>query len=689
MKTAIENFRPKLRNGRVIPKGSHIVFETDKPYNQISLPMGLADLVLLCSGQFSVREIIEKIYKKQRSVPFKSLLLAIHLLHRGGFFENGDDLDLGPHLSSWMEKPRRKWGWSWTIKQRIETRGVRPMGFYVFTLVASAIGLLGLQSLPASVVPLAQAWLTASDWPLTVAKIYLMSSLLLSARYAFSALQLYLLTGKVFNFSLQLSPWGLYFHAGDEAIDLSENRLFTSMFHISHILTGWMIIQVSSLFVSSEHLHGLVLISILNSIWELNPFVDSSWRKLVAKLLMPSDRDLVSWQFDSSPLNSVLSQDYRLRELEFARVSAFWGTIWLMLGFAYLYETAIILGPSTLAAVTSDPQQAYGSVLGLTVWMLGLYLVVQAFIETIIVSIIQPYWKNLKIWIRSFQIPKAEGWEIEKLSRVLEPLPIFSHLHDRHMTDLLAKCEIATFAAGAVIVREMQPARELFVLLKGEIQVSRSLKAGLKESLGELGAISLFGEAALIDESPRQADVFAKTDCTVLRVPVHSLRQTAQAAETVRQLDDFRNAILVNQFFASSPVFRSLSSASIDFLSHRGTLEYLDRHKIVFSQGELGDSLYLILRGSIQVLVNGVKVKKLSQGSFFGEIALIASIPRTATIETEEPSVFFRITADAFWEVLIQHMDLGVFIETVSENRLKEDLQIAPPEPLKTGSDSY
>jgi CRP-like cAMP-binding protein len=171
-----------------------------------------------------------------------------------------------------------------------------------------------------------------------------------------------------------------------------------------------------------------------------------------------------------------------------------------------------------------------------------------------------------------------------------------------------------------------------------------------------------------------------------LRVPIQVLRSTAQEAQSIRHLDDFRNAILVNQFFASSPVFRSLSAESIDFLSSRGTLEYVDQNQSIFMQGDSGDSLYLILRGAVDVQVHGIQIKRLFQGSFFGEIALIANIPRTATIVSSEPCVFFKISSDAFWEVLVQHMDLGVFLETVSESRLREDLEMAALKP--TGSDS-
>ena len=60
--------------------------------------MALADLILLCSGQFTVRQIVEKIYRKQGAVPFKWILSAMHSLHQGGFFENVDELTLSPQL---------------------------------------------------------------------------------------------------------------------------------------------------------------------------------------------------------------------------------------------------------------------------------------------------------------------------------------------------------------------------------------------------------------------------------------------------------------------------------------------------------------------------------------------------------------------------------------------------------------
>ncbi len=159
-------------------------------------------------------------------------------------------------------------------------------------------------------------------------------------------------------------------------------------------------------------------------------------------------------------------------------------------------------------------------------------------------------------------------------------------------------------------------------------------------------------------------------------MPIFLLRQAADEARSIRHLEDFRNAIMVNQFFASSPVFRSLSPESVDFLSTEVRSNILIR-SLVFNQGDTGDSLYLVLRGGVTVTFTIGHQKhqsgKLLWGNFFDR-----QCAAHREYNASEPSVFFRISADSFWEVLVQHIDLGVFLETVSEMRLQEDLLSFP-----------
>jgi cAMP-dependent protein kinase regulator len=687
MSSSLENFRPKLRPGRVIPQGARIIFETDDPYNQIILPMPLADLVLLCSGQFSVREIVEKIYKKQGAVPFKSILKAIHLLHQGGFFENGEDLVLNSHLRSWMELKESRWHISWRFGQRIVADRRSPVGYYCVTLSLLVGALLGLQSFPGSPLQRATARIAGPEfWPLCVT-LLVVSSLLQTARYLLRGIQLLLLTGKAYNVSLRLSPWGLHLHVGDEANDLFENRLYTAMFHISQMLVGWFFLFSLSPFVTKDLLETIMFVTIAMTFWETNPFVNSEGLKLIRGLLAPTDQEIASWHFESSSLIRSMNAGAARREEDFARICSIWGTVWLAMMLAILHKTAVMFGPALLAAVSHPTLDLFWPLCGAALWLSALFYVVQSFIEKIVVSMFRPAWQRAR---SHFQLMQAHGGEPDSPNAIIEKiqdLPLFSHFHEQYLSRIVKSSQVIHFNRNSVILFQGDSSHDLYVLLEGEIEIIRNL-GHREEWVSEMGAVSIFGESALLDDSPRGAQVVAKAPCRVLKVPVSVIRQLAEESQVIRHLDDLRNAILVNQFFASSPVFRSLSNESIEFLCSRGALEYFDQNQTVFKQGDSGDSIYFLLRGSVEVRVHGTLVKRLSQGSFFGEIALIANIPRTATITTCEPCVFFRITSDSFWEILVQHIDLGVFIETISEARLLEDLKVAPSPKLRpTGTE--
>jgi len=682
----LESFRPKLRAGRVIPQGSRIIFETDNPYNQMILPMALADLILLCSGQFSVREIVEKIYKKQGAVPFKSILMAIHVLHQGGFFENGEQLVLSSDLQSWMEPKRSRWNLSWRFGQRIVADKRSPTTYYVATLCMLVLGLLGLLIFPSSPLEMIESWIFTLGKMDALFKLAVASSLLLTIKYVLRGWQLLLLTGKAYNVSLRLSPWGLHLHVGNEANDLFENRLYTTMFYVSQIMMPWTCLYAASFFLEGQQLEPFVVMALALTFWELNPFVSSDGLRLIQSLFLSNDRDVASWHFESNQLIDSISPEQRRQDQDFGRICAIWGAFWLLTSFTLLHESAITFGPWVLRKITAASVDSILPLLGLTGWLGALYLVVQALVETVVASLIRPHWRKLSLRFRQLAVRARNDWDFAKVHEKIEGLPLFSHFHEQYLKQIIDQAEVVECPPGTLIIRQGDPARDLFVLLEGEAEVVRSVRQGEEEWINEIGPVSVFGDAALVDDQPRTAQVVARSMVYALRVPVHVLRQVAEEAQSIRYLEDFRNAILVNQFFTSSPVFRSLSPASIEFLSSRGALEYFDQGELVVTQGDSGDSLYLILRGTVNVVVHDTVVKRLAQGNFFGEISLIANIPRTATITTVEPSVFFRISSDAFWEVLVQHMDLGVFLETVSESRLREDLEIVPLP--KTGSDS-
>ena len=80
----------------------------------------------------------------------------------------------------------------------------------------------------------------------------------------------------------------------------------------------------------------------------------------------------------------------------------------------------------------------------------------------------------------------------------------------------------------------------------------------------------------------------------------------------------------------------------------------LDRDTMVIQQGEDGDAAYIVLDGELEVFktVNGKRetLRILRKGDVFGETAIFASVPRTASVITKSRVALARITAD-----VIQH----------------------------------
>ncbi len=687
MKTTFENFCPRLRPGRVIPKGAQIIFETDNPYNQIILPMALADLVLLCNGHHSLQQIIERFYNKRGTVPFKSILKTIHALHQSGFFENGHELSLNTYLSSWME-PRLAYPWtlSWRFGQRIIANKQAPTIFYILTLLILAGSIWGIQAFPEHPIELVKSLFVDTAPAHVLFSLLVCSSVLQSMRHLIRGIQLLLLTGKIYNVGVRLDPWGLHLHIGDEANDLFESQLYTSMFHLSQILLGWGLMYLAAPAIGAPWLGALIVVNLMISFWELNPFVQSEGLRLIRALTFTPDREVVSWHYDSNSLFKALGPGYTRQDHDFAKICGAWGSVWLLTALILLLHFAATFSIPMLTAVVEWDSNSLFACAGIWIWFFSLYSVSQAFVENIVISLARPILGSFQSAMHDFKNRnRPPPTPLEVLAKI-QDLPLFSHFSRAQLLNILSKTEVTEVQKNVEVVRPDEELRELYVLIDGEIEIVRNLGQPDEWSTCMQGP-SIFSETALLDSSPQPIHVKTLRRCVILEMPVNNIKMAAEESQAIRQLKDFRNAILVSQFFASSPVFRSLSQTAVDFLCSRGKLEYFEEGQIVFRQGDVGDSIFLVLLGSVDVDVNGSVVNSPKQGSFFGEISLIANIPRTGTVKCREASVFFRISAEAFWEVLVQNLDLGVYIETISEQRLRDDLKINAVELLPTGSD--
>lgn len=90
--------------------------------------------------------------------------------------------------------------------------------------------------------------------------------------------------------------------------------------------------------------------------------------------------------------------------------------------------------------------------------------------------------------------------------------------------------------------------------------------------------------------------------------------------------------------------------------------------KAVARQGEYGGEFYVVLDGKLTVDRDGGHLADLGPGSFFGELALLAKIQRTATVTTTTPSRLLVLGSREFTALLQDHPSIqGAVLQAVAE----------------------
>ncbi|KAJ3009315.1 UNVERIFIED_CONTAM: anaphase-promoting complex subunit Hcn1 [Siphonaria sp. JEL0065] len=93
--------------------------------------------------------------------------------------------------------------------------------------------------------------------------------------------------------------------------------------------------------------------------------------------------------------------------------------------------------------------------------------------------------------------------------------------------------------------------------------------------------------------------------------------------------------------------------------------QYFVKNDNVIKQGDYAFDMYFILSGTVNVFVNDRKVVTLYDGAYFGEVALIAKVLRTATVRAATPSVLYRLTHKDFHNVLEEFEDMKMRIDAL------------------------
>ena len=105
----------------------------------------------------------------------------------------------------------------------------------------------------------------------------------------------------------------------------------------------------------------------------------------------------------------------------------------------------------------------------------------------------------------------------------LREIGIFGALSDTTLERLTQDLAQLRFAPGEVVFKEGDPAREMFVVLDGELEVLKRSRKGRDARVAILGPNDAFGEMSIIDVMPRSATIRALAPTRLLRLRTEDL----------------------------------------------------------------------------------------------------------------------------------------------------------------------
>jgi len=118
------------------------------------------------------------------------------------------------------------------------------------------------------------------------------------------------------------------------------------------------------------------------------------------------------------------------------------------------------------------------------------------------------------------------------------------------------------------------------------------------------------------------------------------------------------------------PLFRPLPGPILEELASKLLVVSSSPGEQVIREGDAGDRFYVIGSGEVDVSAEGRPMATLGPGDYFGEIALLRDLPRTATVRAKSEARLYALERDEFLSAVTGHPESAEAADAVVASRL-------------------
>jgi CRP-like cAMP-binding protein len=124
------------------------------------------------------------------------------------------------------------------------------------------------------------------------------------------------------------------------------------------------------------------------------------------------------------------------------------------------------------------------------------------------------------------------------------------------------------------------------------------------------------------------------------------------------------------------PLFSKLKRKQLEDIAHIADEIDLKAGKEMATEGDRGREFFVLLKGEAEVTKGGKRINTMKEGDFFGEIALVTKMPRTATVTATSDVDVLVITEPAFDSLLKKSPEIGRGVAEALAERVAPELPV-------------
>lgn len=672
--------RPCLKQHTIVSDGRQLILELGRNAGQLAFAADRGPILDLLDGKSTIREIVERLMARNGHVSFRGIFSTLQALEEGGALTEPLGLSTQARV---LTAPTER-AEAFFLRPLFELTLIRRLalpfhGLFPLVLIAALLisGVAGdtiyywFSHLSTRGFLLLQDSAGNAGYLRALPTLAAMASILMVFKGLGKALLLLLATGRLYDLKLRVHLFGLSVGVSEVSINGASRPTLLAYF------LGCVSLYICAAAVAPDYVrqpelvHSFELLAILLTLVELDAYRRSDLTLLIDRLFRDDDSRRMRAYLKNKALFSVATTGSgfggELRLVVYSTLALAW-----TVGFGlFALELLATNYPNLVVAAGPDLPQlervSAAAVLSLLLAAFGTlaFDLVSTIVSNIIYPMLTPY---LRI-TRHIGTSEITSFDKDAMLARLKQLSFFEDLGEQALSEVIGQAKVKSFASGTRLIIQADPGRELFVLLEGSVRVLKRDETGLQHEICKLGSGSVFGEIALIRDCVRTADVVAAEPIQALVIEKEAFRKLLDESGFKNDFDRILNRIALGHYLSSTSIFCGMPAETLGIFRELGTFEHHVAGDVIIREGDEGRAFYLVLRGGLDVARSGTSIAELKQGDFFGEIALLSNVARTATVTCREESLLLKLEAETFWRVLSENLPLAMNLEMVAEQR--------------------